>query len=67
MKASMLQDLEKGKITEVDAINGVVCDYGKKHGVPTPYNDMVRRLVHEIEENKLKPEMGNIRFFEPLK
>ena len=67
LKASMLQDLEKGKITEVDAINGVVCDYGKKYGVPTPYNDLVRRLVHEIEDNKLTPEMGNIRFFEALK
>ena len=67
LKASMLQDLEKGKKTEVDAINGVVCEYGKKYNVPTPYNDLVRHLVHEIENHKLTPVMGNIQFFEALR
>jgi 2-dehydropantoate 2-reductase len=66
LKASMLQDLEKGKKTEVDAINGVVCDDGKTYGVPTPYNDLVRHLVHEIEDGRLRPEMENLRFFEAL-
>jgi len=64
---NMLQDLEKGKKTEVDAINGAVCEYGKKYGVPTPYNDLVRHLVHEIENHKLKPVMSNIQFFEALR
>ena len=33
---SMLQDVLKGKPCEIDAINGVVCEWGKKYGVPTP-------------------------------
>ena len=48
LKASMLQDLEKGKLTEVDAINGAVADYGRKVGVPTPLNDRVVEIVHSI-------------------
>ena len=67
LKASMLQDLEKGKKTEVDAINGVVCEYGKKYNAPTPYNDLVRHLVHDIENGRLRPVMDNIQFFEALR
>ncbi|MDF2635853.1 MAG: 2-dehydropantoate 2-reductase [Pelosinus sp.] len=48
-KASMLQDLEKGKKTEIDYINGVVSRGGQKCGVPTPFNDMVVSLVKEAE------------------
>ncbi|MDR3292822.1 MAG: 2-dehydropantoate 2-reductase, partial [Clostridiales bacterium] len=35
LKASMLQDLQKGKPCEIDAINGVLSDSGKKINVPT--------------------------------
>lgn len=48
-KASMLQDLEKGKKTEIDFINGVVCRGGRKCGIPTPFNDKVVELVKEAE------------------
>ncbi len=64
LKASMLQDLEKGKLTEVDSINGSVVLYGKKNGVPTPYNDAVVRIIHEIEEGKRKPSFENLKAFE---
>ncbi len=64
LKASMLQDLEKGKLTEVDSINGSVILYGKKNGVPTPYNDAVVRIIHEIEEGKRKPSFENLKTFE---
>ena len=37
IEPSMLQDLKKGKPCEVDAINGIVCDAGRKaRGIPTP-------------------------------
>ena len=49
LKASMLQDLEKGKLTEVDAINGAVSEYGRKVGFPTPMNDKVVEIIHRIE------------------
>lgn len=63
LKASMLQDLEKGKITEVDAINGAVSDYGKKVGCPTPMNDQVVKIIHLIEQGKLQPCFDNLKYF----
>lgn len=63
LKASMLQDLEKGKKTEVDFINGTICEYGRRYQVPTPYNDTVVRIVHEIEDGTRKMGRENIREF----
>lgn len=63
LKASMLQDIEKGKLTEVDAINGVVCEAGRKCGVPTPMNDAVVSVIHRIENGELRPEMQNLQYF----
>ena len=63
LKASMLQDLEKGKLTEVDAINGVVSAFGRKVGVATPMNDTVVEVIHRIEKGELKPEFSNLKFF----
>lgn len=64
LKASMLQDLEKGKPTEVDAINGAVSASGRKAGCPTPMNDLVVDIIHRIERGELKPNFENLRFFE---
>lgn len=64
LKASMLQDLEKGKPTEVDAINGAVSDYGRKVGCPTPMNDRVVEIIHRIERGELTPCFDNLRYFE---
>lgn len=63
LKASMLQDIEHGKKTEVDFINGIVVEYGKKYGVPTPYNEKVVEIVHGIEEGRYKPSFDNVRLF----
>ena len=63
LKASMLQDLEKGKLTEVDAINGAVSEYGRKVGVPTPMNDQVVEIIHQIEQGKLQPRFDNLQYF----
>ncbi len=63
LKASMLQDLEKGKLTEVDAINGAVSDYGRKVGCPTPMNDRVVEIIHRIERGELSPSFDNLRLF----
>ena len=64
LKASMLQDIEQGKKTEVDAINGVVSSYGRKVGCPTPMNDRVVELIHKIEDGELKPCFDNLKYFE---
>jgi 2-dehydropantoate 2-reductase len=66
LKASMLQDLEKGKKCEIDAINGVVSQYGKKVGVPTPYNDKVVEIIRGIEEGKNTYTFDNLSLFSDL-
>jgi 2-dehydropantoate 2-reductase len=63
LKASMLQDLEKGKLTEVDAINGAVSQYGRMVGCHTPMNDRVVEIIHNIEECKLQPSFDNLTYF----
>ena len=63
LKASMLQDIEKGKLTEVDAINGAVSDYGRMVGCPTPANDKVVEIIHRIEKGELKPGFENLTLF----
>lgn len=63
LKASMLQDLEKGKLTEVDAINGAVSAFGRKVHCPTPANDRVVEIIHRIERGELKPCFDNLKFF----
>ena len=63
LKASMLQDIEKGKKTEVDAINGVVSNFGRKVGVSTPMNDKVVEIIHRIEDGELAPSFDNLQYF----
>ena len=65
LKASMLQDIERGKKqTEVDAINGAIAAYGKKVGCPTPMNDLVTSIIHRIESGELRPSFDNLALFE---
>lgn len=65
-KASMLQDLEKGRATEIDFINGIVCRKGDEHGIDTPYNDKVVELVKREEATKVLHTMKNKEEFLPL-
>jgi 2-dehydropantoate 2-reductase len=48
-KASMLQSLEKGSITEIDFINGAVVRWGDKAGVPTPVNRVLVAAIKGLE------------------
>jgi 2-dehydropantoate 2-reductase len=47
VKVSMLQDLERGRPLEIDAIVTAVSELGRKVGVPTPTIDGVEALVRE--------------------
>ena len=64
--SSMLQDLKKGKKCEIDFINGVVCEYGEKYGVPTLFNRKTVEIVHGIEEGKYPVSFENIRLYDGL-
>ena len=46
--SSMLQDIEHGRPTEIDSINGVIVGEGRRLGVPVPLNEAVWRLVRAM-------------------
>ena len=48
-KASMLQDVEAHRATEVDYLNGGISRFGREHGVPTPLNDAITALIRGLE------------------
>jgi 2-dehydropantoate 2-reductase len=62
-KASMLQDLEAGRKTEIDAINGILSETGRRLGIPTPVSDKVVEIVKGIETGRFKPDMKNLDMF----
>lgn len=66
IEPSMLQDLKHGKPCEVDAINGVVCEWGRKCGVPTPVNDRIVEVIKKEQNGELKLEKSNIQLFADL-
>ena len=66
IEPSMLQDLKKGKVCEIDAINGVVCEWGRKCGVKTPFNDKIVEIIKKCEKGELTPCAENIKFFNEL-
>lgn len=48
-KASMLQDVEAGRQTEVDFLNGGIMRFGENLGVATPLNAAVWALIGGVE------------------
>jgi len=48
-KNSMLQDIEAGRKTEIDFLNGAVSRLGRELGVPTPENDRVTARIKALE------------------
>lgn len=66
IEPSMLQDLKNGKKCEIDAINGMVSKFGKKHGIATPINDRIVEIIKKCETGELKPCAENIKLFDDL-
>jgi 2-dehydropantoate 2-reductase len=48
-KASMLQDVEARRQTEVDYLNGGVVEFGRRYGVATPGHEAIWALVKGVE------------------
>lgn len=48
-RSSMLQDLERGKRTEIDYLNGAIVGLGKRKGIKTPVNETIVRIVKALE------------------
>ncbi|MCI0623932.1 MAG: 2-dehydropantoate 2-reductase, partial [Acidobacteria bacterium] len=49
-KASMVQDIENRRRTEIDVISGAVVEAGKRLNIPTPYNQVMVWLIKSLEE-----------------
>jgi len=50
-KSSMLQDIERGKMTEIRQLNGAILSYGRKTRIKTPINGFLTGLVLGLEES----------------
>jgi 2-dehydropantoate 2-reductase len=62
-RPSMLQDVMRGRRTEIDYLNGYVVAQGRRLGVPTPFNAKVVELFHRHPVGTLTPDPKNL---EPL-
>ena len=63
-KASMLQDVEARRPTEVDYLNGGIVRFGREHGVPTPLNEAIVALIKGVEacvDAELTRRYANVR------
>ncbi len=65
LKASMLQDLEKGKKCEINAINGKFVEVGREVGVDVPFMQTVVEIVTKLQDGELKLEnaWNNLDYF----
>ncbi|MGB7181077.1 MAG: 2-dehydropantoate 2-reductase [Burkholderiaceae bacterium] len=57
---SMGQDIEKGRRTEIDYLNGLVVEKGRAVGIDTPANEIIWQAVRRVENGEVKPAMANI-------
>lgn len=48
--ASMLQDIQRGRKTEIEALNGAVLKLGERYGINTPVNKVIISLLQAKEE-----------------
>ncbi len=57
-KASMLQDVEARRRTEIEVINGAIVEAGRRTGVPTPHNEAMVWLIEAAEKHYLEGRTG---------
>jgi 2-dehydropantoate 2-reductase len=60
IRSSLLWDLENGRKTEVDFLNGYVAKKGKELGYETPINSFLVKAIHEIEDGKREIGIHNL-------
>jgi 2-dehydropantoate 2-reductase len=59
-RPSMLQDVMRGRRTEIDYLNGYVVARGREAGLKTPFNDKIVELVNSFPVGGLRPDPKNI-------
>ncbi len=59
--SGMYGDLSSGKRCEIDYINGIIRNLGKRFGVNTPVTDAVINAIHEIERGERQISRDNLK------
>jgi 2-dehydropantoate 2-reductase len=59
-RASMAQDVVKGRPTEIDHMNGHLLAQGREHGVPTPVSAAVIEVMYEVQNSIRQPAPQNV-------
>ena len=49
------QDIQKGRRTEIDFLNGLVAEKGDEAGIPTPTHKALVQVVKEVERKEVAP------------
>jgi 2-dehydropantoate 2-reductase len=62
-RPSLLQDVMRGRRTEIEELNGFVVAEGVRLGVPTPFNAAIVAEFHRAGVSGLRPDPANL---EPL-
>jgi 2-dehydropantoate 2-reductase len=57
-RSSMLQDVERGRRTEIDAINGAIVEKARSMGVEAPLNTAAWQLVRALQESAVAPSIA---------
>ena len=65
-RPSLLQDVMKGRRTEVDQLNGYISDRGKELGISVPMNDAVVDIFKRMNRGELKPSPDNLEILKPF-
>lgn len=60
IRSSSLQSLERGRPSEIDFLNGYICDNAREHGIDVPHHRAVVRMVHEIEAGRRPISPANL-------
>lgn len=59
-RPSMAQDVNKGRKTEIDQLNGFVVERAKRHRIATPVNEAIIAVIKRIEAGEITPSPDNL-------
>ncbi|MBN1685360.1 MAG: 2-dehydropantoate 2-reductase [Spirochaetales bacterium] len=65
-RPSLLQDVMKGRRTEVEQLNGFIAQTGRQLGIPTPMNDAIVDVFARMDTGELKPGASNLQRLKPF-
>ena len=62
----MGREVRKGRRSGVEHLNGLVSEYGKRIGMPTPYADAAVLVIRGIESGEFEQGMKNVDRMEAM-